>query len=134
MTSWILTWGPTLTCAVLVFVSSQLQGLPTVDQVPFSDKVAHLVMYSVFGATLAWARYYGRMKTSSWALLGWGAVYAALDEFHQAFVPTRDPSLADLGADLVGLVLGYHILSWLLSAFAPSRPEEPESATGPARS
>ncbi len=81
------------------------------------DKVAHFLMYALVGATLAWAQHRGDGKPSDLLLLGGGVTYAALDEFHQAFVPRRDPSLPDLGADLAGLFVGYKVVQFMLRYF-----------------
>jgi VanZ family protein len=80
--------------------------------IPHADKIAHFGLFC--GWFLLW----------SWALghLGWprfritatllilGTVYAAIDESTQAFVPGRSPSLADFGADALGLVVGWGIV------------------------
>lgn len=39
--------------------------------------------------------------------------YAALDEWHQRFVPGRDSSLVDLAADAVGIAAGLLAYRWL---------------------
>jgi len=40
-------------------------------------------------------------------------LYAASDEFHQSFVPTRGPSVADVGIDSAGVAAGYIFFSSL---------------------
>ena len=47
-------------------------------------------------------------------LLVVGALFAVSDEWHQSFVPHRDPSYGDLTADLAGLTLGYFLATALL--------------------
>src|SRR5690606_26058017 len=63
---------------------------------PFGDKLAHMAL---FGAQAALLRLAGLR-------LGHAVLFAvalgALDELHQAFVPRRQPDLADLAADAVG--------------------------------
>jgi VanZ family protein len=39
-------------------------------------------------------------------------IYAASDEFHQSFVPTRGPSIVDVGIDSVGVAAGMFVLSY----------------------
>lgn len=77
------------------------------------DKVAHLGLYLVLGGALAWAR---RQRAGGaifhFLLLGMG--YGALDEWHQSFVPGRDPSLGDWVADSVGVILGFFLLHYVL--------------------
>jgi len=79
-----------------------------------SDKVVHLGLYAVLGLALAWAG-----RESGWnrpfLLLALGFGYGVLDEWHQSFVPGRDPSFGDLLADGVGVALGV-LLGGLLLA------------------
>ncbi|MEZ4255933.1 MAG: VanZ family protein [Polyangiales bacterium] len=49
---------------------------------------------------------------------GWGV----LDEFHQAFVPTRSPDLHDIVADILGLALARLHRSSSSACDAPRRP------------
>jgi len=77
------------------------------------DKVLHLGVYLVLGGTLAWAK----EKTPSapvLVLVLLGMAYGAMDEWHQAFVPGRDPSLGDFAADCAGVALGFILLRSLL--------------------
>jgi VanZ family protein len=39
--------------------------------------------------------------------VGIGVLYGVSDEWHQSFVAGRNPSAADLAADVAGIVLGY---------------------------
>jgi VanZ family protein len=40
------------------------------------------------------------------AAVGLGVAYAALDEFHQLFVPSRTPSPHDVAVDTMGVLTG----------------------------
>ena len=40
-------------------------------------------------------------------------LYAASDEFHQAFVPMRGPSVIDVGIDSAGVAAGYLVYGYL---------------------
>jgi len=86
------------------------------------DKIVHLGLYLVLGATLAWAK----EKTPSApapVLLLLGMAYGALDEWHQAFVPGRDPSLGDFAADCAGVALGFILLRSRLKLRPPDTGE-----------
>jgi len=73
------------------------------------DKIVHLGLYLVLGGTLAWAK--GKTPSAPVPLLLFlGMAYGALDEWHQAFVPGRDPSLGDFVADCAGVALGFILL------------------------
>lgn len=89
-----------------------------------NDKVAHAALYSVLGGCLA----YGRRRSSTppphGLLVGLGALYAATDEWHQAFVPRRAPDLGDWAADMLGVLGGYALVLFLLGWLARRTREE----------
>jgi len=97
---------------LIFYLSSQSWvGAPSSFQI--NDKVAHLILYGVLGAALAWgARGLGPRWSLSLAVLG--ILYALSDEWHQSFVPMRDPSAGDLLADAVGILLGFLVASRIL--------------------
>ena len=74
------------------------------------DWGVHVVEYTVLGFLLARAF---RISSPGWntaylwmAVLAVGVFYAATDEYHQSFVPSRDASVYDGMADTAGLSLG----------------------------
>ncbi len=78
---------------------------------PFSmmDKLLHAAAFFIYGLTLGAAFYsffhYKSDKTlRTWVFI-WGAVYAILDEVHQAFVPGRNADILDWASDIVGISL-----------------------------
>jgi len=73
-----------------------------VGEQPFlhSDKLFHLAEFGLF-LFLAW-KATGRRLLAAWIL---SVTFAIGDEWHQSFIPTRDPSLLDIIADLVGASL-----------------------------
>ena len=124
--AWV--WMPALSyMAVIWWLSSAPIVLP-MPSVPWRDKLVHLIEYGLLGLLVA------RAARLTWPLLrpgralllavvltaGWGYV----DEVHQAFVPGRDASAFDLGADAVGAVLGvlaYAVLRRLLAGLHRGR-------------
>jgi VanZ family protein len=71
----------------------------------FIRKCAHFTEYFVFSLLILRAIRAGRRETH----LAWAAVaillvagYAALDEFHQSFVPGRTPAITDVLIDTTG--------------------------------
>jgi len=93
----ILLFLPAVAYMGLVYYLSSLTNPPTPLHFENADKVAHLTEYAILAAL---------------PVLGLTAVYAALDEVHQSFVPGRDASPWDWAADVAGvlLVLGLHTL------------------------
>jgi VanZ family protein len=93
----------------------------TVDWVVFiARKCAHVAEYSVF-AVLFWRAVHRPSKYDSrpW---NWRearltllvvALYAASDEFHQIFVPTRTPAVHDVVIDTLGGALGLFVI-WMV--------------------
>jgi len=107
VTRLLTSWSPALLWAGLIFYLSAQSWADGPVQVQINDKLAHFLLFAVFGITLAWAgRHLTRTKLQIGLIL-FGVLYAALDEAHQAFVPLRDASAWDFGADLAGLLLGY---------------------------
>lgn len=117
-------WGPAALWAGVLFFLSAIPGADVPPWLfPGEDKLAHLVLYAVLGATLARGRRRGAPGMPAWIPPTWGWLYAVSDEWHQSFVPGRDASLGDLAADTVGLLAGYGLLSVYLTRRA--HPEHP---------
>ena len=105
----LISWAPAGIWAVFLFFLSAQSEIPGADSFsfPLNDKVAHFGLFAVLGTALAWGGRRSRGLSTHLVVLLLGAVFAATDEWHQAFVPLRDPSLWDLAADLAGLAVGY---------------------------
>jgi VanZ family protein len=111
MKQWIWIILLAVYAAGIGYVSHQPIGLGE-PWFPHVDKVFHLAEFGLF-MFLAWH------ATGRRLLLGWilTLAFAATDEWHQAFVPMRDPSMLDFLADLVGAslmaaMLHYEALLW----------------------
>lgn len=69
-------------------------------------KTAHLTEFFILGSLLYWACRRGRWPRwrAAWMMqaLAVAVLYSLVDEFHQAFVPNRTPSLADSAIDSLG--------------------------------
>jgi VanZ family protein len=95
-------WAPPALWAAALVIATSWPN-PDVPQVGQGDKVVHAVLYGI----LAWllARAEPTLATvrrrAALTLVGL-ACFAALDEWHQAYVPGRSSSLADAMADCVG--------------------------------
>jgi len=80
-------------------------------------KCAHFVEYFIFGLLVLRGIRAGRKETHfGWALVAVGIVagYAALDEFHQSFVPGRGPAVADVLLDTAGGVAAQLVAALLM--------------------
>lgn len=127
MTSRWTAWGPAVLWAGALFVSS---ALPGTDRPPLlfagEDKLAHGVLYAVLGVALArgWLRS-GR-TWPVWLPPLLGILYGVTDEWHQSWVPGRDPDPLDLAADTLGVLLGYGLLLLHSGRTGPRAGDVPE--------
>jgi len=104
------SWRSVTAWAVLILVATTIPVADLADRlpVPWLDKLVHGGLYFVLGwlagAALGAA---GRRSIGAW-LAGWLglAVFGALDELHQLWIPGRITSVGDWSADLVGATLG----------------------------
>lgn len=99
-------WLPVLAWMAVIEVGTSIPHPPGLP-VEGGDKIAHFVVYAVLGALLVRA-FRGAVGLATWqaalASILSGSVYGALDEIHQAFLPTRSCSAGDLLADAIGVV------------------------------
>lgn len=109
MVNRIRAWGPAVGWAFVLFVLSALPNLRGAPSFPFSDKVAHVILYAVLGAALAWGWARSPRSVPHAVLLIAGALYGVSDEWHQMYVPGRTPDLVDWIADVIGVLVGYGV-------------------------
>jgi VanZ family protein len=100
-----------------IFFLSAQSGFPV--KAPFSgfDKLAHLGIFGVWGALLAWGLSDPDGPPRAGRLLPAfliGALGGALDEVHQIFVPGRSAEVGDAAADLIGAAAGILVIAWIL--------------------
>lgn len=75
--------------------------------------LAHLGLFGLLGLTIWWAlglnsRLLDRER--SWYAIGIATAYGLLDEYHQSFVPGRDPSAMDVLVDFIGALLAVLVI------------------------
>jgi VanZ family protein len=80
----------------------------------FVRKLGHISEYAVLAVFLWRALRWGinlRMKMSILVVVVWFvcSIFAATDEFHQSFIPSRTPSPHDVMIDICGAVVGLAI-------------------------
>ena len=99
-----LRFLPVVTLTGLIFVLSAQRQLPEPLGPDRTNVVGHFLGYASL-AVLLWWGLARREPTAGWpfpaALVG-AMAFALSDEWHQAFVPGRTPSLRDLGVDALG--------------------------------
>jgi len=107
-------WAPVLAYMVGIFLLSG-QPEPALARLTW-DKLLHAGAYALFGLLCLRATHGGfkslrRPRAVVALILCIG--YGAFDEWHQSFVPGRDPSVLDWVADLVGSGLALWIYAGL---------------------
>ena len=101
-------WIPPLLWATFILVLTSIPGarLPRVG-VEGLDKVVHFICYGVLAIlALPAVSGGGRRLRGAAVVLVTIAIFAALDEWHQQFIPGRTMDLADWYADTFGALLG----------------------------
>ncbi len=142
----LLGWAPAIAWAVLIWTfsshrfSAESTGhwlfpllhwlLPSASRETLEQlhwllrKTGHVVEYFVFALLVARGV---RGQASGWQdrWVGWTLaivfLYAALDEWHQSFVPTRTASVADVALDSVGGAAAIALLWWRERRHNPMR-------------
>lgn len=112
-----MRWGPVLVWACAILVMTSWPGNPKTLEpaLPELDKLAHFSVYCVL-AVLTWrALTAPRTRSALISAFAAIAVFGALDELHQLYVPFRDASVFDWSADLLGALIGLRIAASLLS-------------------
>jgi VanZ family protein len=97
--------------AGLLFLQSSLPAAPIVGNLPQGDKLLHFLAFTplgwlscrALGTVKALAGRSGRLPLAAFLL---AAVFAASDEWHQAFVPGRFADGWDWLADAAGVATG----------------------------
>lgn len=77
-------------------------------------KLAHFGLYALFGFCLTGTLRHENRVPKLPAAVGFGAVFAALDEFHQHFVEGRGPQVSDVLLDTAGVFTGALVMTPIL--------------------
>lgn len=100
-------WAPAMLWGAIILVATSLPGaaLPSAAGIPGVDKAVHGALYGVLGALVA--RGIGAKAGSAWIAAGVVvALFAAVDEWHQQWIPGRSADAFDWMADVAGATLG----------------------------
>lgn len=93
----------------IFFLSHQPATTLPVPWFPGLDKLAHATVYAGLAGTVLYAvptRFrMDRPQLTALMVVLFCLLYGITDEYHQSFVPGREPSLGDVLADTAGAVL-----------------------------
>lgn len=105
-------WIPLILVSILILVLTSIPKVPTPQKkIHFLDKIAHFVIYFLWGftLTLVWksrAKHSKKIIISTILLV---LLFPAFDELHQYLIPARNPSFLDYFADFTGAASGFLI-------------------------
>jgi VanZ family protein len=110
----IKLWLLPVIWAALIFYLSSIPNLGTSLSCDFIlRKIAHIAEYFVL-TLLLWIAFKGSFGMNTVSLFIYPALvsflYAALDEFHQSFVPSRSGNIHDVLIDAIGIISFYIVL------------------------
>ena len=114
-------WAALLAWMGLIFFLSAQPQLPDLTpSAPGLEEVGgHLLIYFVLALLLRWALSGAGVRYATWWALGLCALYGISDEFHQSFVPNRDPSIGDWANDVLGASAALLLTGWLQARIRP---------------
>ncbi len=116
--SLLVKWVPLLVWCLLIFFLSSMHSIQATEE-KFLDfilhKLAHIAEYAFL-----FILFFRAFNKRGWPALIFAIFYAATDEIHQLFVPTREGRIRDLFFDTTGAFLGWFVI-WKLSAILPSK-------------
>ncbi len=109
-----LRWATVLLWMALIFFLSAQSQLPNLTPAaPGLEEIGgHLSAYFVLALLLRWTLAGAGVRHPAWWAVGLCALYGISDEFHQSFVPHRDPAVGDWMNDVLGASAAM-LLSWL---------------------
>jgi len=116
----ILAYVPMLIIGGIIYYLSSLSDIPVLIEVQKNvpDYILHGIAYFVFGVCVVFGAWFRGVRKFRILFLEPALiifVYGCLDEYHQLFVPYRDPSIRDVLADFVGGLLAVTFMMLILS-------------------
>lgn len=98
-----------LLMGTIFFLSHQPGTELRLVDIPLADKLAHTVAYGLLAAAALYAftpeKRNDRPLRAALLIILFCTAYGITDEYHQSFIPGREPSPADLAADTTGATL-----------------------------
>jgi len=111
----MITWS--VVVLILMLAPIPESSIPTVGSFTHVDKIAHYFLFAIMAlVAVEFARHYLPWFYSLWFGFWWAVLLSSGSEIAQSFIPLRNMSLADYGADMAGIasaVIGI-LLFWKL--------------------
>jgi len=111
----ILSSLPVIIWMIFIFFLSSKENLPDLNKFILNfDKIAHFVVYFVLGIFLQVFFIINldlkRKQIYYIIIISIGFTFALSDEYHQIFVPNREPDFYDLIFDFLGIIFSLFFL------------------------
>jgi VanZ family protein len=107
---------PAIAWMAVIFALSARSKLPAPETGDWINTCGHFGAYLVLGVLAWWAL--GLITVSGWRRAVLAVIvalaYGATDEWHQSFVPGRNPDVVDLLVDGIGATCGMLLVAWLI--------------------
>ncbi|OQX55724.1 MAG: hypothetical protein B5M53_03945 [Candidatus Cloacimonas sp. 4484_209] len=104
------SWFPFFLASILILILTSIPKIPQPHtHIHFLDKIAHFLLYFLWGytITIVWRTRKTRTKLFFILVLIIIITFPAFDELHQYLIPSRTPSILDWLADLAGATAGF---------------------------
>jgi len=130
LNTFVAYWLPVVIYCGLIFMQSSYSSYDGLPQFDGADKLWHFCAYAALGA-LFYRAFSNtpiiNLKARQIVLVSivCASVYGLSDEIHQYFVPSRQASLADIGADILGSIGGVCFYRLLYLKYLTSDAEIP---------
>jgi VanZ family protein len=114
-----LVYIPLVIYWILLFVLTSLPSGSAPDMIKVSDKLKHFGAYGLLAFLLSLTIHFQEkskfLKQKNFLItVGIIALYALIDEIHQAFIPGRNSEFWDWFADILGALFGIVITKFLI--------------------
>ena len=114
-------WTPPILWVAIILVGTSWPRLKLGPDGFALDKIAHFTAYAVLAALMLRATLSPQRLRTAVTVFAAVAVLAAVDEWHQSFIPGRSMSGADWLSDSAGAIVGL-LLVRFLPFLTPRRP------------
>jgi VanZ family protein len=107
-------WIPVIFVSLLILILTSVPKIPAPPRsIHFLDKVAHFLIYFLWGFTLSriWNARFSKSAAFTAFMCATPVLFPAFDELHQFLIPGRNPSLLDWVCDVAGAALGFSIFA-----------------------
>ena len=124
-------WAAVVVWMGVIFWLSSRSTLPQTPAKDYQSVLGHLGAYAILALLLAWALLADSRPLRTTLAIAWlvAICYGVTDEFHQSFVPNRNPDILDVLTDAAGAAIALAAIWWRLRQVRRSpAPETPTQA------